>query len=45
LGLRLSRATILRASSNGQAFDCSAISRKGAAASVTDIMFSGGRNL
>ena len=35
------RATILRASSNGQALDCSARSRNEAAVSVTDIMLSG----
>src|SRR5947207_9993027 len=41
LGCCLSRATILRASSNGQAFECSAISRIPAAwASMVDINIS-----
>src|SRR3954447_8304704 len=35
------RATILRASSNGQALDCSATSRSEGAVSMTDIMGSG----
>src|SRR5688500_16631697 len=40
-GLRFSRATILRASSNGHAFEFSASSRKLAMVSATDIGFSG----
>jgi hypothetical protein len=41
----LSRVTILRASSKGQAFDCSAIRRKEAVVSLTDILISGARTL
>src|SRR5581483_5375282 len=40
LGFFFSRATILRASSKGHAFECSANSRKEAAISATDITFS-----
>src|SRR5262245_30177600 len=44
-GLRLSRATILRASSNGHAFDCSATSRIDGMASAMDIWRSRRRQL
>ena len=41
LGCYFKRAQILRASSNGQALDCSATSRSEGAVSVKDIMGSG----